>query len=646
MEEKLPKDEPKTNDPEPESPTDVTPVVDKDAGDDTPADSPTQAPKATGQKWYRRRSMLLIAAALVMIVAGGASAYAYHALRGTHKATSTTTTGQQTTTTSQSSKPAQPAKPNELSATFFDTPKLLTTDLKAFKDPETYFGQSCDANNANCAPIVTASDLKYYQIGTTAKNQAIIVIRNQLFGDAGFEYVAIEDTPNHYALLGRMDSRHAGDITQGDAGAQEDLAQTSAALSANFSLNTTDTIPGLLFPDKATPAGLAVDGQVTSYPAGYLLPTGLSDIRGAYSAYKAPLATAKLGEASGRSFYQATEQDSDNFKVMEIYATVNAVYAARYILHNDFTAADGKGVSINWSSGTQNKSDYFTAGQGCGSPTGYVIAKAITKSALTSVATYNGTTLYALPTSSPLFAELYKDYTDFSSSLNDSTLKNLSQQQFQDDHGVFVTQNALGEWVVYQRSDLFITGGCGKPVVYLYPQQPTTVGVQVGADVRKSDPHYVAGQGWKNVLALPTGQLLYGGHSYDSLYWEGFGNGPYPDIQTGTVVTRAQAPATMRSQLAQQGLNPKEINDFMAFWQAKLPSTPYIRLTWLTLPQINALAPLTITPRPTTTIRVFLDFAGLNQPETLPAQHLSALPREGFTVVEWGGLLRDGSLTR
>ena len=74
-----------------------------------------------------------------------------------------------------------------------------------------------------------------------------------------------------------------------------------------------------------------------------------------------------------------------------------------------------------------------------------------------------------------------------------------------------------------------------------------------------------------------------------------------------------------------------------------MPIVPYIRVTWLTTGQIDALAPLYISPRPETVARVFLDFAGQNTAETdLAPQKLGGFTREGFTVVEWGGLLISG----
>ena len=77
----------------------------------------------------------------------------------------------------------------------------------------------------------------------------------------------------------------------------------------------------------------------------------------------------------------------------------------------------------------------------------------------------------------------------------------------------------------------------------------------------------------------------------------------------------------------------------MDFWTDKLPASPYVRLTWLGTQDMNQLAPLSVVPAPDTTIRIFLDFAGLDQPIKLIPQKLTSVPRRGFTLVEWGGLL-------
>ena len=48
---------------------------------------------------------------------------------------------------------------------------------------------------------------------------------------------------------------------------------------------------------------------------------------------------------------------------------------------------------------------------------------------------------------------------------------------------------------------------------------------------------------------------------------------------------------------------------------------------------------LNITPAPDTVIRVFMVWKGLDTYVPIQAQPLTAPPRTGFTVVEWGGSL-------
>lgn len=204
-------------------------------------------------------------------------------------------------------------------------------------------------------------------------------------------------------------------------------------------------------------------------------------------------------------------------------------------------------------------------------------------------------------------------------------------------HGLLIVKNASGERLVYVRGQYGMSGGCAKPVIYLYPTTARQVSVRVGADVSVSEPLYPA-TGWKNIWAEPNGQLTYNGARYDSLFWEGKGYGEYPGIISGTVVKRAEAATTIKRQLVEQGLNTKETTDFMIFWENKIPNKPYIRLTWLNTAQMNTLAPLYISPKPNTLLRVFLDMEGFDTPISLPAQKLQHVERKGFTIVEWGGL--------
>lgn len=228
----------------------------------------------------------------------------------------------------------------------------------------------------------------------------------------------------------------------------------------------------------------------------------------------------------------------------------------------------------------------------------------------------------------------YKDYLAYDTTNSD---KNITISDFNKKHAVVLFKDANNQWFIYVRNNMSPAYGCAKPVVYLYPQKEETVNVKVGANIKISEPLYDKMTGW-NAVAKPNGQLMINGVSYNSLFWEGPGWGQYPEITEGTIVKQADLMPTIKKQLKQQGLNDNEINDFVDYWQNKLPTKAYVRLTWFNTAQMNELAPLFVYPKPDTVIRVFLDASGLDKPISIPAQHLKSIPRKGFTLVEWGGL--------
>jgi hypothetical protein len=520
---------------------------------------------------------------------------------------------------------------------FYASPKKLG-NLNFFADTATLFGTACSTptQTTNCPPLVTPSQIAYYQIGMTPTNLPIVVASNWGVAEASFAYVAIQTSGGHYSIIGQL----SGDLDPSVPADIPSINTLNSALSPGVTLDTADTIPPL----SSFPTSTTVGGETISLPSDYSGPsgyfiTGLSGIRGPY--FNTPVKPSdliKIGTQGGITYYEAVASDKSDYQVREIYGAIGGIYAASYVPVDPLTGSTYPAIS--WRSGTSyTTSTYTSASSGCGSANGYVVSKGVSPSDLTVAGTGPGNeTIYDLPLSSQLFKDYYAEYGT-GSGLTDSSLQNLSTTAFQNAHAVIVAKNALGDYVVYERTDMFIGGGCGKPVIYLYPTTKAVVNVSVGAKISKSTPDYGA-NGWRGVLATPNGQLTYNGKPYSSLYWEGQGLGSYPLITSGTVVPRSEAVSTIKTQLHEQGLNPEEIADFIAYWEPKLPDTPYVRLSWLNTAQMNQLAPLNINPRPATLIRVFLDFEGLNYPISLPPQTLTAPARHGFTVVEWGGLLR------
>jgi hypothetical protein len=214
----------------------------------------------------------------------------------------------------------------------------------------------------------------------------------------------------------------------------------------------------------------------------------------------------------------------------------------------------------------------------------------------------------------------------------------LSIEEYAQKNNHFIYQDVSGDWLIFVNSEFAPMAECGKPVIYLYPTTDTQVTVKVAADITQSEPTYPV-SGW-TVLAKPSGQLIYQTKSYPNLFWEGKGHGFYPDKSAyGTLVTQDKLISTLKSQLTAQGLNSQESADFMEFWTDLLPQDPYVRLTWLNTSEMDRLAPLSVSPAPDTSIRIFLEFEGYSTPVKLIPQNLKSVPRQGFTLVEWGGLL-------
>lgn len=515
--------------------------------------------------------------------------------------------------------------------TYLANPKELG-DLKWFTNLADQFGYECvDGETSNCSKqSVVASDISYQQIGTTKDGKAVVVASLDR-GMESFGYIAIETSANTYSILGKLSGMDNSDKSKAS------VAQLQKYLASNVTIDTTTLPEEFNFPSEITlNKTKVIQGFEGIGPGGYYI-TSLTAIRGGFYKDVSTSAITPINNDANRTYYSITVTDDPLYQLKEVYGAVSSYYAKSYKVDSGLTGEQP--AAITWSDGSKNTSNYMSRNPGCGSAYGYIVAKGLTDNELIAVGkTSDGTIVYKVSDDNKLLLKEYNEDYAKGENLEQANLKNLSVADFQKIHGLIIVKNGFGENAVYLRNDLFFGGGCAKPVIYLYPTQMQQVNVAVGADVKKSEPFYPSG-GWRNVFALPNGSLIYQGKGYESLFWEGLGFGEYPIVRAGTVVESSKAVITIKQQLHEQGFNDKETADFLAYWQPKLPNTPYVRLTWLNTDQMNNLAPLAVSPKPLTVIRTFLQFNGLQEPIDIPAQHFSAPERKGFTLVEWGGLL-------
>lgn len=181
-----------------------------------------------------------------------------------------------------------------------------------------------------------------------------------------------------------------------------------------------------------------------------------------------------------------------------------------------------------------------------------------------------------------------------------------------------------------------------KPAIYLYPEKTTDVNVKVetkGA-LTYTDPLYPASSGW-NVVAYPGGRIVYQGKDYPYLYYES----KIPDDlidkpKEGFVVLYNDLPELLSDVLPKLGLSNGQTADFKEYWERILPVAPYYFVGILSEENINSFEPLSINPKPLTTIRVRLYFEALENKIEVKEPKITSPKRNGFTVVEWGGMIK------
>ena len=174
-----------------------------------------------------------------------------------------------------------------------------------------------------------------------------------------------------------------------------------------------------------------------------------------------------------------------------------------------------------------------------------------------------------------------------------------------------------------------------KPVIYLYPEQETTVSVSLDYTGTLTATYPAYEDGWR-VTAEPDGTLYdENGDEYSYLFWEGENNTDY-DFSKGFCVAGADTADFLREKLAEIGLTPREYNEFIVYWLPQMQENPYNLIAFQS-DCYTQVAQLDISPAPDTLLRVFMAWKPLEEKVDIPAQTLTAPARDGFTAVEWGG---------
>ena len=173
-----------------------------------------------------------------------------------------------------------------------------------------------------------------------------------------------------------------------------------------------------------------------------------------------------------------------------------------------------------------------------------------------------------------------------------------------------------------------------KPAIYLYPLERSRINVSLSVNgfLTQSEPDY--SHGW-SIIAEPTG-LIDG--QYDYLFYEAHLN-KIELPSEGWVVRACDLEKWFDTYLYQLGLNDKEASQFKEYWLEELPVSRYYEIRLFDNDFLTANMNLIIDPKPDTIIRLNFYFKPIDEKTDLIKPKIETPTREGFTVVEWGGVL-------
>lgn len=178
-----------------------------------------------------------------------------------------------------------------------------------------------------------------------------------------------------------------------------------------------------------------------------------------------------------------------------------------------------------------------------------------------------------------------------------------------------------------------------KPVIYLYPSEPTRVNVRLELDGELvADYPKLSASGW-TVLASPSGELLdeATGRHHRYLFWEGTSAGFELDPSRAHCVPADEATTFLEGVCDGFSLTDPECGDFVSYWLPTLLGNPYTLVELVEASTYARYAQLHITPQPDTVIRPFMILRRSEVPVDVGAPAFPRPARRGFTVVEWGG---------
>ncbi len=193
-----------------------------------------------------------------------------------------------------------------------------------------------------------------------------------------------------------------------------------------------------------------------------------------------------------------------------------------------------------------------------------------------------------------------------------------------------------GRYYVYERDldkdELLVR----KPNIYLYSDEPTAFNVKLTLDgvLTASDPVYTP-TGWSGVT-YKDGMI---NRSIPYLFYE-FATSQTFSQQYGWCIPTSDFRDWCEQELAAMGLNERERADFADYWLKVLPDSPYIKIFLQPRSLVEKVSKLHVSPAPDAVLRLFFYVVPVGEYEEISRPHTMPFTRQGFTLVEWGVIIK------
>jgi len=177
----------------------------------------------------------------------------------------------------------------------------------------------------------------------------------------------------------------------------------------------------------------------------------------------------------------------------------------------------------------------------------------------------------------------------------------------------------------------------GKPIIYFYPEKELEINVnlevkwKIIADYPEYDNEI---KGW-NIKAYPDGKVIESWKEYSYLFWEAENYNTEWDLSKWFIVEWKDAREFLQEKLSYLWLTPKEYNEFIVYWYPLMMNNKY-NLVYFAWDDYEEFAPLNISPKPDSILRVFTVIKPLEEKIEIEEQVLEKFERKGFSVIEWG----------